>query len=445
MFKFYDKIEEDGTKSIPEILKTYKKIVSREQVEKLQRYFQTHKYILSTLTPNEAKTVILRFGIGDDRYRSLAEIGELMNLSRERIRQIENKAIRKLRHPDRIKLLSRGITDADVVYDADGKLDLNKMYSNSFETLSDEQLEAKRCLETIFVKIKLENMTLKEFLSKDKRYIIENNLEDMEQKIRSYGLHFYNEAKYTSEWLNMCYEDIIRIGIDNIYDRLELYHVRLSNGERLVVEDRLHIPIEDMGLSVRVCNALRRNNIRTFRDILKMTKSKLLTFSNLGPITVDEIIAKMKSYNVDLCPGDMNPDEWLLIMESKVAGKKLESKLIKTSSKRKTLSFEDLLNIPLEKMDLSVRALNSLRRHNIRTLGDCVKLSIQKLGKIREFGAKSIRDTIARVEAFGMSICPENVDPDEWIKELETKYINKTMLNTDDEGDTVDGDDGLKF
>ena len=61
--------------------------------------------VLSTLTPREEKVLKLRFGIEDGRTRTLEEVGKEFNVTRERIRQIEAKALRKLRHPSRSKKL----------------------------------------------------------------------------------------------------------------------------------------------------------------------------------------------------------------------------------------------------------------------------------------------------------------------------------------------------
>ena len=61
--------------------------------------------VLSTLTPREEKVLKLRFGIEDGRTRTLEEVGKEFNVTRERIRQIEAKALRKLRHPSRSKTL----------------------------------------------------------------------------------------------------------------------------------------------------------------------------------------------------------------------------------------------------------------------------------------------------------------------------------------------------
>ena len=61
------------------------------------------KEILDTLTEREADVLRMRFGMYDGRTHTLEEVGQIFGVTRERIRQIENKAIRKLRHPSRAK------------------------------------------------------------------------------------------------------------------------------------------------------------------------------------------------------------------------------------------------------------------------------------------------------------------------------------------------------
>jgi len=60
---------------------------------------------LGTLTPREAGILKMRFGLGDGTEHTLEEVGRSYSLTRERIRQIESKALRKLRHPSRSRLL----------------------------------------------------------------------------------------------------------------------------------------------------------------------------------------------------------------------------------------------------------------------------------------------------------------------------------------------------
>jgi RNA polymerase primary sigma factor len=56
--------------------------------------------ILDQLTPREARILRLRYGLQDGESRTLKEVGEMFGLSRERIRQLEKEALRKLRHPN---------------------------------------------------------------------------------------------------------------------------------------------------------------------------------------------------------------------------------------------------------------------------------------------------------------------------------------------------------
>jgi RNA polymerase primary sigma factor len=61
--------------------------------------------VLATLSPREAQVLKMRFGIGERSNHTLEEVGQDFDVTRERIRQIEAKALRKLRHPSRSRLL----------------------------------------------------------------------------------------------------------------------------------------------------------------------------------------------------------------------------------------------------------------------------------------------------------------------------------------------------
>jgi RNA polymerase primary sigma factor len=61
--------------------------------------------MMATLSERESMVLRLRFGLDDGRPRTLEEVGRVYNVTRERIRQIEAKALRKLRHPTRNKKL----------------------------------------------------------------------------------------------------------------------------------------------------------------------------------------------------------------------------------------------------------------------------------------------------------------------------------------------------
>ena len=87
-----DFIPDDAT---PAPADAVSQVLLREQLKK----------VLSTLTAREESVLKLRFGLEDGRPRTLEEVGKEFNITRERIRQIEAKALRKLRHPQRSKLL----------------------------------------------------------------------------------------------------------------------------------------------------------------------------------------------------------------------------------------------------------------------------------------------------------------------------------------------------
>ena len=61
--------------------------------------------MLDTLTDREENVLRLRFGLDDGKMRTLEDVGKVFNVTRERIRQIEAKALRKLRHPSRSETL----------------------------------------------------------------------------------------------------------------------------------------------------------------------------------------------------------------------------------------------------------------------------------------------------------------------------------------------------
>ncbi|MCJ7547626.1 MAG: sigma-70 family RNA polymerase sigma factor, partial [Deltaproteobacteria bacterium] len=73
-------------------------IIAKNLVEQLQK-------VLATLTPREEKVLRMRFGIGEKYDHTLEEVGQDFSVTRERIRQIEAKSLRKLRHPSRSKQL----------------------------------------------------------------------------------------------------------------------------------------------------------------------------------------------------------------------------------------------------------------------------------------------------------------------------------------------------
>ena len=74
-------------------------------------YYEEAYELLNTLTDRERKIIALRFGLEDGRPKTLEEVGKEFKVTRERVRQIEAKALRKLRHPSRSKKLQGYLTN----------------------------------------------------------------------------------------------------------------------------------------------------------------------------------------------------------------------------------------------------------------------------------------------------------------------------------------------
>ena len=86
-----------GDKNSPSPYSDAEKIETSEQIQR----------VLKTLTPKEERVIRMRFGIGADKDHTLEEVGRHLSITRERVRQIEAKALRKLKHPSRLKALKK--------------------------------------------------------------------------------------------------------------------------------------------------------------------------------------------------------------------------------------------------------------------------------------------------------------------------------------------------
>lgn len=93
-------VGEEEDSHLGDFIEDKKVINPGEAIVNLNLAEQTRK-VLSTLTPREEKVLRMRFGIGEESDHTLEEVGQDFNVTRERIRQIEAKALRKLRHPSR--------------------------------------------------------------------------------------------------------------------------------------------------------------------------------------------------------------------------------------------------------------------------------------------------------------------------------------------------------
>ena len=104
-------IGDDADSHLGDFIEDKRVISPSDAVENLNLQEQTRR-VLATLTPREEKVLRMRFGIGERSDHTLEEVGKNFDVTRERIRQIEAKALRKLRHPSRLKKLKTFVDKA---------------------------------------------------------------------------------------------------------------------------------------------------------------------------------------------------------------------------------------------------------------------------------------------------------------------------------------------
>jgi len=97
-------IGEDGDTRLGDLIED-KNSIPPADITSMQLLKEGITEVLSELTPREQRVLTLRFGLEDGQSRTLEKVGLEFNVTRERIRQIEAKAIRKLRHPSRSRKL----------------------------------------------------------------------------------------------------------------------------------------------------------------------------------------------------------------------------------------------------------------------------------------------------------------------------------------------------
>lgn len=228
---------------------------------------------LSTLTEREEKVLKYRFGIKDGHPRTLEEIGSIFNVGKERIRQIEAKALRKLHHPTR----SRKLRDTKEVY-----LNyLTHLKGLPEEHLKKESLETKLCQLTSQIdKIEI-SPELKELL----KSVIENS---------RHQLIKYRLADDVESSLNFAFQIKLAEYIDSKLIELKGYThedwIKLfEQNKKIELTKQLSTPIRSLELSVRSSNCLKEANIQIIRDLVQKSEKELLSRRNFGKKSLAEI------------------------------------------------------------------------------------------------------------------------------------------------------------
>ncbi len=154
----------------------------------------------------------------------------------------------------------------------------------------------------------------------------------------------------------------------------------------------LETPISEFELSVRARNCLKKMNIQSLGDLLKLTDAELLSYKNFGETSLQEINALLDKRNLRL---GQRPEE--IDAEALVEPPEPPKVSVPPGS-------EALLTKPVSEMELSVRARRCLQRLNIDRLGDLIQRSEAELLATRNFGSTSLSEIKARLNEYGLSL-----------------------------------------
>jgi DNA-directed RNA polymerase subunit alpha len=192
------------------------------------------------------------------------------------------------------------------------------------------------------------------------------------------------------------------LATDPNHPRARLYIKDILASKQMVVEDEpearidrnnplLETPVTDFELTVRTRNALRKMNIRTLADLLRMSEAELRGMKNFGDASLEEIKAMLAQRGLRLGQladqrGDANKQR------------------VYDQIKREAGSDDATLNRSVNEMNLSVRARKALALLSIQTIGDlCLRTEPELMG-VKNFGMTSLMEIKAKLAEMGLAL-----------------------------------------
>ena len=151
----------------------------------------------------------------------------------------------------------------------------------------------------------------------------------------------------------------------------------------------LDTPVTDFELSVRARNCLKKMQIRTLGDLLKITEAELLSYKNFGETSLVEIKHMLASKGLKL--GQGLDGQYSRVRKELYAG--LEGRV-----------SEAVLSKPISVLDLSVRARKALQMLNIQSLGELAMRTEAELMGVKNFGATSLTEIKQKLKEFGLDL-----------------------------------------
>ena len=415
----------------------------REKSEKWASFgLETHKFILGTIGEKEAKILTMRFNLDGNGFQTLANIGKFFGVTGERIRTIEEKALRKLRHPSRRLLLN--IFDDEM---------LNCTLEN-YSQFTSEKMEEILVSENGLVgtltqeELKLYNFVLNYILTKqfelDNRECLsgqdilsKEELFEQCKELKQLGLVPFSRYNNHKEWFKF-----VKHNVKNLHD----YALQILKNTTAISKD---MPIENLELSVRSFNCLKRAGIDTLGDLLLRTEDDLIKIRNLGKKPFEEILQKLNTMGLKLSQNESIKEEKVFnfktssitSIEAEALGQFLtqeENDEINKIFKKEETIIKANPEMWIEELGLSVRSFNCLKRAGIDTVQKLVKMTEEELFKVRNLGKKSAYEVLAKIQSLGLTMSPEEMQGNETHEQVKPKIITtkdtppKKKLNIND-------------
>lgn len=154
----------------------------------------------------------------------------------------------------------------------------------------------------------------------------------------------------------------------------------------------LETPVADFDLSIRARNALKKMNVRTIGDLLRMSEQELMAYRSFGETTLAEIKAMLSQKGLKIGQA--------LVQAQNATREQVYQQLRESSGDQAA----DGLSRPVDEMNLSVRSRKALELLNIQTLGDLVSHTEAELLGIKNFGATSLTEIKAKLQELGLGL-----------------------------------------
>ena len=179
--------------------------------------------------------------------------------------------------------------------------------------------------------------------------------------------------------------------LKDVLSAMDMYYDEEADRSREKRSALLDIPVSDFELSVRSRNCLKKMNINTLGDLLRVTEAELLAYKNFGETSLNEIKIMLSQKNLRL--GQALDDPELTIIPAAPAPRPAVP-----------AAPPELLNKPVAELELSVRSRKCLERLNIRSLGDLAMKTEAELLGTKNFGQTSLNEIKERLAQFNLTL-----------------------------------------